>query len=711
MVGTMKIARIITIVLTLIITNQLNAQNISPMLFGQNSWMPDSTGKRFINGHVHTKWAAIQGSGAQSIRFGGISSDRDMPTNYQYTRMIDSIRNRGMEPIIQVSYWGGRYSAKQAAELVKFINKTSGKNIKYWSIGNEPDHGSSYKYTRADQVAPYIREFSRAMKNVDPTIKIIGPDCAWYNKQIIPALTTPNGPHDITGKSPEGHFYVDIISFHEYPFRGTQTREQVISTLTAPDKFESKLMDLKSRLKNCSEAHGRTGDNYLKMAVTEANIGYHDPKNDGVSGLGTESFIDGQFWVEMMGLAIKHEVFSINFWAVTNALGYITKQNGKRPTYHHFKMMSENFKGAYADAKSNQKDVKVFASKDAGQIAVMLMNQSNSKNRKFSLKLSSTAIAGSDPLKVNIDAGLEKVYADEIGNQTTLLLVFDAAGNLIKKCEYSLELHAKKDLAPTCSDVNPPAAQITAPSKVICSDGSLTLTVNNVDGYKYQWNRGGEKIESATGLTYITKTPGVYTVSLSKGEESFVTEAFEVQKSEGTKAEVSADGPTNICKSLAVILKAAEGPEYTYSWRLNGVEIPGANQMEYTATVPGQYAVKVSSPCGVAISETIEVKACEAVAQAMAAEEEGESQVHTYPNPSSGNFMVEMQAEELLQDEDIFIEIVNIAGQVISKQQPYHVNGYVRQNVTLDASIPTGIYIVRIKAGKESFSNKIMVSR
>jgi hypothetical protein len=712
MVGINKVARILTIALTLLtLTNKVTAQEISPMLFGHNSWMPDSTGKRFLNGHVHKKWAEIQGSGAQSIRFGGISSDRDMPTNYQYTRMIDSIRNRGMEPIIQVSYWGGRYTPEQAAELVKFINKTSGKNIKYWSIGNEPDHGGSYKYTKADQVAPYIRAFSRAMKNVDPTIKIVGPDCAWYNKQMIPALTTPNGPHDITGKSPEGHFYVDIISFHEYPFTGQQTREQVISNLTDKEKFEWKLTDLKSKLKNCDETHGRTGDNSLKMAITEANIGYHDPKNDGVSGLGTESFIGGQFWVEMMGLSIKHGVFSINFWGVTNALGYLTKENGKRPTYHHFKMMAENFKGSYADAKTNLKDVKTFASKDGNQIAVIVMNQSASKNHKFSLKLNTSSIAGSNPLKINVDAGVESIYADEIGNQSTLLIVFDAAGNVIKKCEYSLEQHAKKDLPPSCTDVNAPAAQITAPSSVICGDESLTLSVNALEGYNYQWNRDGEKIEGAKGTTYITKTTGIYTVSLTNGDDTFLTDAFEVQKSEGTIAEITAEGSTNICQSLAVTLRAKEGPEYTYTWKLNDVAIPGSNTPEYEATVPGDYSVHISNPCGEATSKIIVVNACQGVAQAMASEEEGQPEVHTYPNPTNGSFMVEMQIDELLTAENVTIEILNIAGQVLNRLQPYHVNGYVRQNISLDSSYPTGLYIVRIKAGNESYANKVMVAR
>lgn len=712
MVGIKNFAKLFTTALTLLtITIAVNAQEISPMLFGQNSWMPDSTGTTFLNGHVHQKWADIQESGAQSIRFGGIAPDKDMPTNYQYIRMIDSIRNRGMEPIVQVSYWAGKYTPEQAAELVDFINKKSGKNIKYWSIGNEPDHGSSYKYNKADQVAPYIRAFSRAMKNVDPTIKIIGPDCAWYNKQIIPALVTPNGPHDITGKSPEGHYYIDIISFHEYPFKGNQNRDQVISNLTEKDKFEDKLKDLKARIQNADKVHGRTGDNALKMAVTEANIGYQDPKNNGVTGIGTEGFIGGQFWVEMMGLSIKHEVFSINFWAVTNALGYISKENVKRPTYYHFKMMSENFKGAYADTKTNLKDVKAFASKNGSQVAVMVMNQNTSANHKFTLKFNTSAIDGNDPLKINIDAGIEGQYADQVGSQSTLLLVFDASGNIIKKCEYSLEQHALKGLPPTCTEMGNPTAKITAPGTIICGDGALTMSVDKLEGYSYQWNRDGEKIDGATGLTYITKKAGSYTVTLSQSDVAFMTEAFEVKESDGTKAEITSDGPLDICNSLSVKLRASEGPEYTYTWKLNGVDIPESNEMEYEASVPGTYTVHIVNQCGEATSKPVIIKGCAGVEMAIGSGEEDEPQVHTYPNPNTGYFTVEMQTEELPAGEMVSVEIINLAGQVVFSHQPNQVNGYVRQTVSMDASYPPGLYIIRIRAGEKSYSSKVLVSR
>jgi hypothetical protein len=690
------------------------AQAISPIFFGQNAWMPDSTGSRFLNGKVHETWDLIEESGVQSIRFGGISSDRDMPTNYQYLRMIDSMRTHGMEPIIQVSYWGGRYSAQQAAELVKFLNVTHKKNIKYFSIGNEPDHGSSYGFSKPEQVAPYIKAFASAMKAADPSIKIIGPDCAWYNKPIIHGLTTPGGPNDVTGKDANGNYYIDIISFHEYPFKGDQDRNQIIKNLTTEGKFEDRLKDLKSRLASCNSSHGRTGANMIKMGVTEANIAYKDPASDGINGIGTESFIGGQFWVEILGLAMKHGVEFVNFWGGTNAFGYLEKDTHKRrPTFHHFKMVAENFRGVYCDGKSNQSNVKAYGSKDGTQIAVIITNQSSGSKYKYTVKLSNNGASGSDPVKLNIDAGVNKEFKDEIAAQSTTLLIFDIEGNIIRKCEYKLNGNADKDIPPTCTEMSAPSeVEIVAPSLILCgNEGSIVMTASSEAGYTFQWNKEDEAIEGATGVTYTAEEIGHYSVTATKDGNSVTSASVEVIDENAPTASISTIDETNICKTHIALLSANTGPEYTYVWKLDGEDIPASNVPDYQATVPGTYTVTISNPCGEVTSNPIVITSCEAVADLISMEEEGDRNLHSYPNPSGGIFTVEMQTDEMLPDDMINMEIINIAGQVVQKQRPTQVGGYVRQYIELDRSMPSGLYIVRITAGTKAWTNKVLVAR
>src|SRR4051812_22131554 len=293
---------------------QTQAQVIPNTFFGQNAWMPDTVGSQVLGGKLHQSWGAIRDSKAQVIRFGGISADRERPTNFQYIKMIDSVRAKGMEPVIQVSYHNGKFSAQQAAEVVQYLNVTKGKGIKYFIIGNEPD--LEYSYTTAAQVAAYIKPFATAMKAVDPSILTIGPETAWFDEGIINGLTTPNGPYDVTGRDANGRFYLDVISFHTYPFNGTQSRDQVITELTKTGGLQDKLDYLNGRLDQCNTAHSRSGSSALKSAVTEMNIGYQNSASDNVNGVGASSFIGGQFIAEMYGIGMKKGVSMMNIWSV-----------------------------------------------------------------------------------------------------------------------------------------------------------------------------------------------------------------------------------------------------------------------------------------------------------------------------------------------------------------------------------------------------------
>src|SRR5687767_11504746 len=98
----MKKLTLILAYLMMVLSTQVNAQQISPMLFGQNAWMPDTVGDAYnctsppciLYGKLHQNWKKIQDSKATVIRYGGIANDRNMPTGYQYIRVIDSVRAR-----------------------------------------------------------------------------------------------------------------------------------------------------------------------------------------------------------------------------------------------------------------------------------------------------------------------------------------------------------------------------------------------------------------------------------------------------------------------------------------------------------------------------------------------------------------------------------------------------------------------------------------
>lgn len=468
--------------------NEVIAQPISNHYFGQNAWMPDTIGNYyaceeppcFYNGKLHNNWQNIKKSKASIIRYGGIGTDQNMPTNFQYIRIIDSIRANGMEPVIQVPFFNYHYTATQAAAIVNYINVVKGKNVKYWIIANEPDLG--YSFNSASQIAAYFKPFASAMKAVDPSILIVGPEISWYQKPVIEGLTTPGGPYDITGKDAAGRYYCDIITFHSYSFDGSQARSQVLTKLKSTSGFESSMIHLNARVAAANSAHNRTGAAKLKTAVTEANIGWQNPASDNLNGLGANSFVGAQFVAELMGIGLQQSLDFVNLWSViegnsvqTNC-GYIDPSTSKKkPLYYHFQMMADNFKGTMITATDNQANVKTFSSKTSSQTVVLIMNQDLTSNLNYTVRLDNSTISSGSALKINVNSGSTQEYTDVISNQSTTLLRFDGAGNIIDKIEYKLNGHADANLPPTVTPIAPP---VTTGLEPISNTPALELDVN-----------------------------------------------------------------------------------------------------------------------------------------------------------------------------------------------------------------------------------------
>ncbi len=173
---------------------------ISPMLVGNNVW--------YIN-PSNQVWDLTAQCGVQSLRIGGNSYNRNMPSNAQLLDWVTRTQQMGAEPIMQVSQVA---SAEAAAALVRYFNVdlASGKPIKYWNIGNEPwlYFNRPSTSTLGGMIAPYFKERAAAMKLVDPTIKIYGPDFAYYIEDALNDLF--GGANSIAGKVPGKDYYYTL---------------------------------------------------------------------------------------------------------------------------------------------------------------------------------------------------------------------------------------------------------------------------------------------------------------------------------------------------------------------------------------------------------------------------------------------------------------------------------------------------------------------
>ena len=110
--------------------------------------------------------------------------DANEKTTITPAEFIAICRKTGAEPIFQANAlvrgkaannWINptkieniREGARWTAEWVRQTNKVNGWNVKYWEIGNE-----LWIMYRPEEYATVLTEYSRAMKAVDPSIKII----------------------------------------------------------------------------------------------------------------------------------------------------------------------------------------------------------------------------------------------------------------------------------------------------------------------------------------------------------------------------------------------------------------------------------------------------------------------------------------------------------------------------------------------------------
>jgi len=456
--STQKISfTLIQIAILIFSTNPISAQEINPMVVGNNVWFSNPSNQ---------VWDLTAASGVGSLRIGGNGYDRNIPSNTELLNWVNRIQGMGAEPILQVPQGGPEadYSLQNAIDiavgLVTFFNLESNGNIepiKYWSIGNEPWLYYDRKYGE-NSIAPiveaYFKPIAAAMKEVDPTIKIFGPDFAYYIEPAINALY--GGTNDISGLIPgKDYYYSDGISWHSYP-----QDESIKLSTQGVEQFRQSIVKSKARVDFANNLNNRTGNDALEWGIGEFNA-----KN----GPFVHTWDNGQMFAGIYNYCMKYSATYCTTWSMFenggNRLGtdysFIDGNMTPRPTYRHMQMIAHNFHGEYADGTTTDNDLLIFGSKWSDSVSVMIVNRSD-KPKSYSLSLSTTK-AGSEGIQLTIDADSIFSYSDIISGSATQTLVF--GNDEIVKIQYTID-HFLNELPPSESKVVKTNKIPTAPSNI-----------------------------------------------------------------------------------------------------------------------------------------------------------------------------------------------------------------------------------------------------
>ena len=407
--------------------NLFGQQKISPYLIGQNAWERRSIFK------VKQQIAAVK---FQAIRIGGNSYEKADFFSQTALELIDFVRASGAEPILQLPRQ--LKDNDQAYKAIEWINGQMKKKIRFWSIGNEPDH----KNQRAteEEVYEYFTKISTQIKRYDPEAVIMGFDLSSYKLPFLNRLL--GGDLDVTGKVPgKPYYYLDKVTFHNYKFRNI-------------NKFETDVKDLKLRLSVFNAK--RPLQQQIGWAITEFNSHWLvDPKLD--EEYWPYTFHNGQIYAEMYDLGMREGAFTICPWSMLEGgadregtdLSLFDLENGQykpRSNYYHTQLLAQHVKTRYLSHSPNTKDLVVIPTGDETGIAVMVLNKNKTESRSYTLSFSkkNTVKTG---LVVHINAGVEQTFSNRIPAFSTQMLVFDKAGRLMRQFVYSAE-DAERRTAP-----------------------------------------------------------------------------------------------------------------------------------------------------------------------------------------------------------------------------------------------------------------------
>lgn len=326
---------------------------ISPLVYGSNygPWLFVTLDVRPIA--VDAKLGYLRFPGGNW----GDLNDLDEWSIDQYIALCGEL---GTEPAISVRLRGG--SVEHALHVLRYVNIEKQYGVRYWSIGNEPSLYPDYDTERFNEE---WRIFATQMKELDPTILLVGPDTHQFTADL------ENNPKDENGKDWLVEFLkangdlVDVVAIHRYPFPiGKNGGPPTVDDLRgASAEWDEIIPAMRALIR---EHAGRD----IPVGVTEVNSSW-------ASTSGGEATLDSHFnaiwWADSLGRMIRQGTDIVAQFCLVGEYGLMNKYD-PLPIYNVYQMY-QRFGTQLVYAASDRSDLSVFAAKrEDGALTVMVVN-------------------------------------------------------------------------------------------------------------------------------------------------------------------------------------------------------------------------------------------------------------------------------------------------------------------------------------------------
>jgi hypothetical protein len=298
---------------------------------------------------------------------GGAWGDANDIQSYQLDPFVAFCKEIGAIPTINVRLKNGTPAA--AAALVKYANIDKKYDIQYWGIGNEPTLFEAEMKETYDTVR-FNREWRAiavAMKAVDPTIQLMGPELHQWGTRLETTLKDSSGRDWMTEFLKANGDLVDIVTVHRYPLYSGAGQKFTVNDL------RKNTLEWTEMVKYLRDLIKTTTGRDLPIAFTEVNS---DPTAV-TNGIATpDSFYNAIWYADVLGRLIQEKVFMVNQLVLANRTGGLglIYNSDIRPMYYVFQMY-HHFGTNQVFAASSTTEVTVYAAKrEDGTLTIMLIN-------------------------------------------------------------------------------------------------------------------------------------------------------------------------------------------------------------------------------------------------------------------------------------------------------------------------------------------------
>jgi hypothetical protein len=280
----------------------------------------------------------------------------------------------------------GSGTPEMAAEWVRWANIKNKWNIRYWELGNELNGSWETGHARpdgskmtAEKYAQLYRSFSKAMKAVDPTIKIGGPsaDIDHHDDYFTPLLR-------------DAGECVDFLSFHYYSLRSAIVPEKEV--FDGLDHLEPVM----EKLKGLVETHQPERKDKIEYCISEWNS-MLPPSRYGYR------LINGLWFSAWIGEMMKQGVDSATVWSMSSGpdVGghglFIARGDELVPTarYWAFWLWAHCMGDTLVKTSAPENpDLHIYATRGDGTLSVMVVNQSRTNTHSLTLDIDGFDFAG-----------------------------------------------------------------------------------------------------------------------------------------------------------------------------------------------------------------------------------------------------------------------------------------------------------------------------